>query len=511
MRKYIKQNIIEILCTLHEAHDCIKNYIEKNERENAQAVLGDCQQVAIEIGNLIEETESESGGTIVLLENYCEELYKISTDHSLSGTKIKRVLDKAVKKIENDIRNSIKITLEVVFMPYKASMWDSMESIWKAANEDIECEVYVVPIPYYDKNEDQTLGIFHYEGMQYPSYVPITNYEEYDIKERSPDVVFVHNPYENVNYVTTIDPQFYAGQIKKYTSCLVYVPYFLFPKTEIASHLISVPILFYADVVVAQNEIVRQAYIDEIQQIEWARDGRPYEVWALGSPKTDKMYQICQKGIDIPEQWKNMAEGKKKIFINTNVSLILNNNEKFVENFRRVFEILIKRQDVFVVWREHPLTDETFKSMRPGLIDDYNVLKAEFIKSGLGVFDTNVEAYEAICFSDCYFGAGGSLLPIYAMTGKPMLVTAYNYPGNISEKKVKLITMLKQVDKSMHFSERYANFLDLLLDNLDEIMKYKEKRYEFLSKITFNIDGTVGQSIMDKVKNKCLSEENNRK
>lgn len=506
MRKIVKQNIIEMLRTLYEAHGYIRTYIENNERENAQIVLGDCQQAAIEIGALIEETESESCGAIALLENYCENLYGISVDHSVSGTKAKKILDKDVIKIENDVRNNIKIKLEVVFMPYKASMWDSMESIWKAAKEDSECEVYVVPIPYYDKKEDHTLGTFHYEGMQYPSDVSVTHYEEYNLKERNPDVVFVHNPYEDCNYVTTIDPQFYAREIKKYTSCLVYVPYFLFPTTEVSNHLISVPILFYADVVVAQNECVRKAYIDEMKQIELVRAGRPYEVWALGTPKTDKIYQLCKNGIEVPEQWMEEGKGKKKLFINTNVSLILNNQEKFVENFRRVFGILKKRQDVFVIWREHPLTEATFKSMSPELLDDYKKLKAEFEKSGLGVFDTNVEAYEAIYFSDCYFGAGGSLLPIYAMTGKPMLVTAYNYPGNISEKKVRLVTMLRQVDRSMHFSERYANFLDLLLDNLDELMEYKEKRYEFLSKITFNIDGTVGQSIMDRVKNKCLEK-----
>ena len=63
---------------------------------------------------------------------------------------------------------------------------DSLESVWKAAEEDEYCDAYVVPIPYYDKNPDGSFREIHYEGNQYPSYVPITSYEDYDIKSNVP-------------------------------------------------------------------------------------------------------------------------------------------------------------------------------------------------------------------------------------------------------------------------------------------------------------------------------------
>lgn len=318
--------------------------------------------------------------------------------------------------------------------------------------------------------------------MDYPAYVPITDYEKYDLAGRCPDIIYIHNPYDGYNYVTSVDPRFYSKELKKYTQCLVYVPYFLFPKVSISYDTISTPVLFHADCIIAQNEQVRKAYIDEIKEIELLRRNKRCEVWAFGTPKTDKIYDICQNGISVPNEWKERGEGKKKIFINTNVSLILNNNEKFVENMNRVFEILKRRKDVFVIWREHPLTNETLKSMRPKMLDDYNALKANFLESELGVLDTNVEAYEAIYFSDCYFGAGGSLAPIYATTGKPMLLTAYNYPGNICDKEVGLPTLLKQTERSMYFSERYKNFLDLFLDNIEKLMEYKEEN-EYLQKL----------------------------
>ena len=58
---------------------------------------------------------------------------------------------------------------EIAFMPYKASMWDSLESVYLAAREDKNCEAYVVPIPYFDRKADKTLGTMHYEGAEYPA------------------------------------------------------------------------------------------------------------------------------------------------------------------------------------------------------------------------------------------------------------------------------------------------------------------------------------------------------
>ncbi|MBQ7479431.1 MAG: hypothetical protein IJT01_11160, partial [Selenomonadaceae bacterium] len=49
-----------------------------------------------------------------------------------------------------------KFKKDIVFLPYKASMWDSLESVWKAAEEDKEhCNAYVVPIPYADLTPDR--------------------------------------------------------------------------------------------------------------------------------------------------------------------------------------------------------------------------------------------------------------------------------------------------------------------------------------------------------------------
>lgn len=392
---------------------------------------------------------------------------------------------------------------EIVFLPYKVSMWDSLESIWKRAFEDDDFDTYVVPIPYYDRNPDRTFGEYHYEGKLFPADVPITHYEDYNFAERMPDAIFIHNPYDLGNLVTSVEPKFYSNILKNYTNLLIYIPYFLFPK-EPQTHLIDTFALENVDSIFVQNEEVKEAYVNQAKIV--GNEKVLEKVFAVGSPKIDKICEICKDGIPVPDIWKEMSANKKKVFMNTNVSLILNNKDKFIDNLRRIFDIFKRRGDVFVIWREHPLTEATLKSMKPEIRDVYYEIRSDFVKDGLGVIDTNSEAYEAIYFSDCYFGSGGSLAPIYAVTGKPILITAYKYPDNISSQQATIEMLLKQTERSMFFSERYENFLDLFLDNIDLLTSYKEKRFEFLSKIVDSIDGTTGNKIMLQVKDMLNKE-----
>lgn len=89
----------------------------------------------------------------------------------------KRLMKKIQKQLL-EVRNKIIYELpdgkkEILFLPYKASMWDSLESVWQAAVDSEECEVYVVSIPYFDKNADGFFGELHDESDQYPAYVPV--------------------------------------------------------------------------------------------------------------------------------------------------------------------------------------------------------------------------------------------------------------------------------------------------------------------------------------------------
>ena len=97
---------------------------------------------------------------------------------------------------------------EMVFLPYKASMWDSLESVWRAAYEDKEnCLAYVIPIPYCDRNPDGTAKEWHCERDLFPKDVPTLDWQEVDLKTMHPDVIFFRYPYDDCN-------QFYGNSIQ---------------------------------------------------------------------------------------------------------------------------------------------------------------------------------------------------------------------------------------------------------------------------------------------------------
>lgn len=61
-------------------------------------------------------------------------------------------------------------------------------------------------------------------------------------------------------------------------------------------------------------------------------------------------------------------EREKVIFFSANVSLMLNNQERFADNLRRITHIMEGYRERFtVIWREHPLANEALKSMHPDL------------------------------------------------------------------------------------------------------------------------------------------------
>ena len=269
MKKADKKKAEEFAGVMQRAHVMVKKMLEANNRASALELLEQCQNYAISLGQQIESVEGEGFVTVTLLEGYCEQVYQIYEEvlnlPRLNANAVHNRLSKELIKVGNSIRNDIRVRTEAVFLPYKASMWDSLESVWRAADEDPDCDAYVIPIPYYDKNPDGSFRQVHDERDQYPEDVPITNFEEYDFAERRPDMIFIHNPYDDCNYVTSVAPFFYAKNLKQFTDKLVYIPYFVLgeidPDNEEAlkgiEHFCVTPGVLYADKVIVQSEAMR--------------------------------------------------------------------------------------------------------------------------------------------------------------------------------------------------------------------------------------------------------------
>lgn len=442
MRKYIKKDLCNIIEQLASVNETLINKGKGVSQEQVQEILTDCQQGAVDVGNKIEEIEGEGTEAVRLLEEYCEKVYLLCVnwpDEKLRDKELKNIrvlLNKVKNSILYDIKDSKK---EVVFLPYKASMWDSLESVWKAADEDPECDAYVIPIPYYDKNPDGSFKEMHYEGELYPKYVPITDWQAYDLEKNHPDVIFIHNPYDGGNHVTSVHPFFYSKNIKKFTEKLVYIPYFVLEEAESknkafvekVSHFVLNSGVINSDVTIVQSKAMREIYIDVLLKqfdreklSESAKKTIENKILAIGSPKFDKVHLLDKKDYPLPQEWAELIGGKKVVMFNNSIPQVLVHKEAFLDKLESVLAYFKEQDDYVLWWRPHPLIDASIESMRPQLAERYKQIVNDYCDAQYGIYDNTADLYRAIAWSDRYFGAKSSVIWLYGLTGKPLMTVS---------------------------------------------------------------------------------------
>ncbi len=442
MRKYHQDKVLDIIQTLKEAqHELIRLQSEQNDSAFV-GLLADCQECAIHIGHYIESFEGEGTQTVSLLEKYCDILYFASTEADSANfiTALQDQLDKIERSANNELKQN---KIEIVFIPYKASMWDSFESVWLAAKDDPEYDAYVVPIPYFDRNPDGTLGQMHYEGAEYPDYVPIMDWQSYNLEERRPDIIVTHNPYDDKNSVTSVHPNFYSNRLQDLTNLLVYIPYFVV-QNDVQEHFCICSGVCYADKVFVQSEKVLHTYSRVFKESIQEHDhkglfGKAEDKFvALGSPKFDKVINMNHVSLDIPDEWRALIERpdgtrRKVVLYNTSISAILQGNTAYLQKILHVFSCFRGRDDVVLLWRPHPLNQATYQSMRPQLLEIYEQIVAQYKRGGYGIYDETPDLHRAIAVSDAYYGdSSSSLVSLYQFTGKPLMMQDVHVQGGDS-------------------------------------------------------------------------------
>ena len=238
MRRKAKKQIIDILDTLSRAQAyAVRLATEGSGRaeevtgQTAEAtdLLIQCQEGAQKIGETIEQSEGEGTEAVACLERYCEGLYQMSlrmagqeqirsddktsqgqhAPHDQQERHISRQqetgtasivtvealaaqMDQLLAQVRREVEEVLPTDkIKICFLPYKASMWDCMESVWEAAAADSECEAKVVPIPYYERDDQGGIAKGCYDGDLFPAYVPVTPYRSYDLSKEQPDIIYI--------------------------------------------------------------------------------------------------------------------------------------------------------------------------------------------------------------------------------------------------------------------------------------------------------------------------------
>lgn len=437
MSRIYREKILNEWALLDQCYNaCVQNFSEKSVTIVLDTLVT-CQDAAYVIGNNLERHWGEETPVVSQIGSLCESLY-ICHEKILEGTISKHdwvCVQDEIKAIEKQLELNLSDKIEMAFLPYKASMWDSLESVWKAACKREECEAYVVPIPYFDKTEEGGFGQEHYEIDQYPDDVPTINYEEYNMEERCPDIVFIHNPYDGYNRVTTIHPNYYVKELKQYVGKVVYIPYYVSnefnPSDLIVQRtkepFIMTPGVIFSDYTIVQSENMKRLYINVLEKKcpdsvapNWEK-----RILGLGSPKVDRVLQTRRDDNRLPKEWKEKIYGlngkrKRVVFYNTSLADLLN-CDNMLDKIEDTLQFFEKQEDVVLWWRPHPLYEETLESILPMLVERYHAIIKKYKDNKIGIFDTGMDLDWAIAETDAYYGDGSSVSILFKYANKPVM------------------------------------------------------------------------------------------
>lgn len=436
MKKQKKAELQKVLTLLAQVHSLIIQDIQQQKMDEVVKGLEDC---LLCVQTLEEELQSKRAQKQALLANVTEYKQIISAIYLLLEKQtplplanIQTQLDRCLAQMNQTLTTSSTPKPLICFLPYKVSMWDSLASIYEAAAQDEHVDILVMPIPYFERTEDGSFGKLCYEGELFPTNVPITHYETVDLQALAPTVIYIHNPYDEHNYVTSVHPDYYASQLQELCDQLVYVPYFVLDEKDLGiedvQYLANTPGVIYADSVVVQSAKVKHYYVESLCQIygEQTRSIWQEKIHDWGSPKFD----LPTEDIIIPPAWKQKylkADGTKKkiILYNTTLGAMLSHPEEMllkIADTLDYFEQLATEEVVFL-WRPHPLMEATLQSMGSAtLISDYRRLVARFKAQDFGIYDDTPDLNRALVLADAYYGDRSSLVPLCENRKIPVMI-----------------------------------------------------------------------------------------
>lgn len=274
----------------------------------------------------------------------------------------------------------------IVFLPYKRSMWDSMESVYEECRSS-GARTYCIPIPYYlMKGREVEKVVSDRDLFEYGHDVSL-------LKTIKPDFVVIHYPYDHNNKVTAMLSEYHTAELRKYGK-VVYIPYSCTNMRQLRVQ----PGIANIDYAFLNTEAEADAFIREWNEFGIDFTGR---VFGFGSPKMDAARK---------------CEYKQGTLVINSLSPFLHDAFGRIELYRQVIkEELDKGRRV--TFRPHPLLRQTIRSMRLDTQDEYNKFLKWVIKQG-GAVDESEYLEKALSEHDYMISDHSSVLEMWISTGR---------------------------------------------------------------------------------------------
>lgn len=247
--------------------------------EEAVTIIQNSQQLAIDMGTLMESVKGEGTVAVTALEQYCEGLYEMYQSLTEGNTEI-GVYEKILweqREVIEDYLQELQKRKSVVFIASLAKDWKAYEMLYREACAKVDTDVYVVVVPYFVKDFDGSAKEICYEGEKFEEWVKVSDYKQFTpeyLELLHPEEIYIQNPYDEWNPLLSIAQGYYAKNLRRYTEKLIYVaPYRAedFGKEQYRQchnlkYYVTMPGIVYADQVIVPSEEIRLRYIEKLME-----------------------------------------------------------------------------------------------------------------------------------------------------------------------------------------------------------------------------------------------------
>lgn len=292
------QNIAaEALSNIEKLHNAFLAEISRKTAGAEQAdsvaqlldMLAQCQSVAIDLGNFIEQMKGEENlsakACVAALEEYCEKIFNVYNNLSLAVGREKEdfqklcaALNRAFVQMKQTVESEIIYKKLVAFLPDNPKRWKEMQALYDYYRQQENTEVCVIPLPLFAKNlyGEIVAGQDEYDKNdkrgEYPANLNIIAWHTVQMQSYEFAAIVIQNPYDAENPYLTVPTAYYAKQLQQYTDCLIYMmPQGVndFTENDITDiyglkYSLTVPGTMYADKILIESGAMKELFVNHL-------------------------------------------------------------------------------------------------------------------------------------------------------------------------------------------------------------------------------------------------------
>lgn len=285
--------------------------MQEQQYGDVLSVLPELQQLVVDFGTLLEEVRGETNPcvqkVVAKIQEYCDALYasyeqlnthlqepgapeagQQSVDVPEADATVRASYEafaRSYTKMKAEIQQFCIARRSVLFICTGMREWHAYEHLCDEERQKADTDVYIVCVPtvfkdvyghaeYGQNTEDaNTMRIQdHIQNLygEFADNIQFMPWQKVNLALLAPGTIYIQDPYDGENPCLTISPIYYAGNLRKYTKNLIYVPAYKVKEfgaedtTDLYNmkHYVTAPALMYADQIYVQSENMRQRYLE---------------------------------------------------------------------------------------------------------------------------------------------------------------------------------------------------------------------------------------------------------